>query len=162
MNSVLCYLEQTTNNFKSKIAVIEEDKKITYEDLNNYSKTIGSYYAEKDYFNKPIIVFMDKGIDTLISFFGIVYAGCFYSLVNPELPENRIEHIKKTLNSKHVITDDEHIELAKTFFKDLEISNIKDLKQGKINEELLSIVQSKHINYDPLYVNFSSVSTGVP
>ena len=162
MNSVLSYLEKTTNKYKNKIAVIEEEKSITYGDLQKYSMIVGSYYAEKNYFNKPIIIFMDKGIDTLIAFLGTVYAGCFYSLVNPELPESRISHIKETLKAEYVITDDENIELAGKYFGDLEIKNIKHLKIGKINEEVLSIVRNKHIDYDPLYVNFTSGSTGVP
>ena len=162
MNSVLSYLEKTTKKYKDKIAVIEENKTITYENLTKKSMIIGSYYANKDYFNKPIIIFMDKGIDTLISFFGTVYAGCFYSLINPDLPENRINHIKETLQAKYVITDDEHLEKAKNYFKDLEINNIKDLKKGKINKEKLDIVRKKHIDYDPLYVNFTSGSTGIP
>ena len=162
MNSVLSYLEKTTNKYKNKIAVIEEEKSITYGDLQKYSMIVGSYYAEKNYFNKPIIIFMDKGIDTLIAFLGTVYAGCFYSLVNPELPESRISHIKETLKAEYIITDDENIELASKYFGDLEIKNIKHLKIRKINEEVLGIVRNKHIDYDPLYVNFTSGSTGVP
>ena len=162
MNSVLYYLEETTKKFKNKIAVIEEEKTITYEDLQKYSQIVGSYYAERNYFNKPIIIFMEKGIDTLISFLGTAYAGCFYSLINPELPENRIEHIKDTLNANYVITDDDHIEIAKKYFKGLDIQNIKELKKEKPNEEALSIARLKHIDYDPLYVNFTSGSTGIP
>lgn len=162
MNSVLTYLEDTTQRNPNKIAVIEESNKITYEEITKYSKIVGSYYSEKQYFNKPIIVFMDKGIDTLISFFGIVYAGCFYSLINPELPETRINHIKETLKAKYVITDDAHLEMATKYFKNIEIKNIKDLKKGTINEDKLNIIKSKHIDCDPLYVNFTSGSTGIP
>ncbi len=162
MNSVLSYLEQTTKKYKDKIAVIEEEKSITYEKLTKYSMIVGSYYAEKKYFNKPVIIFMDKGIDTLISFFGVVYAGCFYSLINPDLPENRINHIKETLHAGYVITDDDHYEIATKYFQNIEINNIKDLKNGKVNKEALEMAKSKHIDYDPLYVNFTSGSTGVP
>ena len=162
MNSVLSYLEQTTKKYKDKIAVIEEEKSITYEKLTKYSMIVGSYYAEKKYFNKPVIIFMDKGIDTLISFFGVVYAGCFYSLINPDLPENRINHIKETLHAGYVITDDDHYEIATKYFQNIEINHIKDLKNGKVNKEALEMAKSKHIDYDPLYVNFTSGSTGVP
>ncbi len=162
MYNVIDYLDASAIKYKDKIAVIEEDKKITYSDLQKSSKVVGSYFAEKRVFNEPILVFMDKGIDTLIAFFGVVYAGCYYSLINPELPENRISQIKNVTGSRFIITDDEHLDLANTYFNDIEVLNIKDLKQFNLNEDALKIANSKHIDYDPLYVNFTSGSTGVP
>lgn len=162
MYNVIDYLENSVKKYSNKIAVIEEAKKITYSDLEKKSKVVGSYYASKDVFNEPILVFMDKGIDTLITFFGIVYAGCYYSLINPELPENRITQIKNVTGSRFVITDDDHIELAHTYFSDIEVKNIKDLKEENLNEEALIRARENHIDYDPLYVNFTSGSTGVP
>lgn len=162
MYNVVDYLKQSSLNYSDKIAVIEEDKKITYFDLNNYSKNVGSYFATKNIFNEPIIVFMDKGIDTLISFFGSIYAGCFYTLINPEFPESRINQIKNIINSKYIITNDEYIDLANNYFEGLTILNINNLKNNGINEEYLDNAYNKHIDCDPLYVNFTSGSTGVP
>ena len=124
MYNVIDYLENSARLHRSKIAVIEEDKKISYSELNKRSKIVGSYLIDKEVFNEPIIIFMDKGIDTLISFFGTIYSGCFYTLINPELPESRIEQIKTTLNSKYVITDDSNISDAKKLFKNIQILNI--------------------------------------
>ena len=59
MNSVLSYLEETTRKNKNKIAVIEESKKITYEELSKYSMVVGSHYAEKEYFS-----LMDCSLET--------------------------------------------------------------------------------------------------
>lgn len=162
MYNVIDYLEQSTLKYKDKIAVIEEDKKMTYNDLSLYSKKAGSYFSTRNVFNELIIVFMDKGIDTLISFFSIIYSGNFYTLINPELPEVRINNIKEVSESKYVITDSEHYEQAKEYFSDLTILNIEDLKENDINLESLEIAKGKHIDYDPLYVNFTSGSTGVP
>ena len=161
MYNVIDFLIESTNKYEDKIAIIEEDKKITYKDFNNYCKRVGSFFS-KEQFNKPVIVFMDKGIDTLIAFFGVVYSSNFYTLINPELPEVRIEQIKSTIGAKYVITDDNYSDLAHKYFNDLEVLNIKDLKETKIDEELLNIARSNHIDYDPLYVNFTSGSTGVP
>ncbi len=161
MYNVVDYLENTTKKYEDKIAVIEEKNKITYKDFSNYSKIVGSFIGSK-VFNEPIIIFMDKGIDALISFFGCIYAGCFYTLINPELPSIRINHIKDTINSKIVITNDENYELAKTYFSDLIVKKISDLKKGKINNEILDKCYRNHIDTDPLYVNFTSGSTGVP
>ena len=76
MYNVLDYLENSCNKFSNKIAVIEEDKELTYKELVNYSKSVGSFLSKKGALNEPIIIFMDKGIDTLISFFGSVYIFC--------------------------------------------------------------------------------------
>ena len=162
MYSVIDYLENSADKHSKKIAVIEEDKKITYSDLRKHSKSVGSFIASNNLFNEPIIVFMDKGIDTLISFLGSVYAGCYYSLVNPEFPESRILQIKEVINSKCVITDEEHLSLAKKYFKKVIVKSISELKEFKIDEKLLELAKDKHINYDPLYVNFTSGSTGTP
>ena len=105
---------------------------------------------------------MDKGIDTLIAFFSGIYAGCYYSLINPELPQNRIDQIIKTTRAKYVVTDDMHKNLAKKYFRGIKIIKINELKNYKIDENKLQIVKDNHIDIDPLYINFTSGSTGVP
>ena len=162
MFNVIDYLEESTSKYKDKIAVIEEDKKITYQELSSYSKNGASYFIDKNIFNELIVVFMDKSIDTLISFFSTVYAGCYYTLINPELPNTRIEQIISTTNAKYIITDDDNEEKANELFKDIEILSIKKLKEYPINEKGIKLVMERHIDYDPLYVNFTSGTTGVP
>ena len=162
MYNIIDFLEESTSKYPDKTAIIEVDKKITYSELNKYSKNVGTYFSSLGVFNEPIIVFMDKSIDTLITFFGIIYSGCYYTLINPELPESRIEQIKATLGSKYVVTDDEHMENATKYFNDLNICNIKDIKNTELDEKLIEEAKSKHMDYDPLYINFTSGSTGVP
>ena len=162
MNNVIEYLEKSSIKFKNKIAVIEEDKKLSYSKLNSYSKIVGSFIAEKGLFNEPIVIFMDKGIDTLISFFGCIYAGCYYSLVNPEFPESRISQIRDVINTRLVITNEKNLDNAKKYFSNSLVVDISEIKNYKINKKLLNEVKEKHIDYDPLYINFTSGSTGVP
>ena len=161
MYNVVDYLEESLKKYKDKIAIIEENQKITYNELALFSKKIGSYIGGI-IFNEPVIIFMDKGIDALTSFLGVIYGGSYYTLINPELPLTRINNIKETLNSKIVITNDEYYDLAKSYFSDLEIKNINDLKNEEINEEILKDCYKRHIDTDPLYVNFTSGSTGIP
>ena len=125
MYNVIDYLEKSAEKYGEKTAVIEEEKKVTYSELMKFSKSVGSYFVGQSVFNKPIVIFMDKGVDTLISFFGAVYAGCFYSLVNPEFPANRIEQIKNTINSDYVITDSAYVDLAKEYFPELRYLTLK-------------------------------------
>ena len=162
MNNVLEYLENSCKKYSNKIAVIEEDKSISYSDLLNSSKSVGTFLSSNNIYNKPIVIFMDKGIDTLISFFGVVYSSCFYTLINPEFPQERINQITSVLNPEYVITNDNYLSLAKECFKNSDIYNIKDLKSNKIDEELLNKSKEYHKDTNPLYINFTSGSTGVP
>lgn len=162
MKNILEYLENSVNLNSDKLAIIEEDKEITYHDLVEYSKKVGSYLATQTNQNDPVIVFMVKGINALISFMGIVYSGCFYTLINPELPEIRIKQISEVLKTNIVITDDTYYDLAKNYFPNYNILNINELKQTTINEPLLKERRDYQIDYDPLYVNFTSGSTGMP
>lgn len=161
MYTVLDYIENSAKKYPNKLAIICEEEKITYKDLILKAKSTGTYIANLNIFKKPIMIFMDKGIDTLIAFLGSVYAGCSYTLVNPEFPSSRIQDIANVLNSPLVITDDEHLELATSLFKDI-VCNIKDIKDNKIDEDKLASIHNEVIDYDPLYINFTSGSTGVP
>ena len=162
MNLVLTYLEKTCEKNKNKVAVIYKDEKITYEKLVENAKKVGTKLSSVVDNNDPVIVFMNKGIDALEAFFGVLYAGGCYSLINPEFPDVRIEQIKGVLNNKIVITNDEFINRAKEVFSDIEILNINDLLNANIDEEVLSNVRDNKMDIDPVYINFTSGSTGVP
>lgn len=162
MKNVLDYLEKSVNLYRNKCAVIEEEKKITYEELLKRSKAVGTKIANNFENNEPIIIFMDKGIDTLVAFFGSIYAGCFYSLINPLFPISRIRQISEVLNAKCVITNKENIDYAKECFENLLILDIEEISNTLINEDILSERRKIQVDYDPLYVNFTSGSTGVP
>ena len=43
MKTVLEYLEKATKEDKSKIAVIDDNKKYSYDELTNFSKRIGTF-----------------------------------------------------------------------------------------------------------------------
>lgn len=159
MKQVLEYLEK---NDKNKTAVICENESITYGELISKSKLVGSNLINKVKINEPVIVFMDKGITTLEVFFGILYSGGCYSLVNPEFPQNRIKSILNTLEAKCVITNIENYEKAKEVFNEINIIKCEDLVSGSILESELENIRRSKLDIDPVYINFTSGSTGVP
>lgn len=165
MKNVLQYLEESTIRNSEKIAIIEEEKKCTYAELLSNSKKVGT--ALSNYINskEPVAVLMEKGINTIYSFFGSVYAGGFYSLLNPELPNDRLKQILNVTKTKVIVTDEEHFELANELVENKEnltILKIEELINTEVNEEKLEIVRKKALDVDPLYANFTSGSTGVP
>ena len=159
MKNVLEYLEQKN---KEQLAIIEEDKNYTYNQLINESKKIGTALVRYIKPRQPVAVLMEKGANTLMAFLGSVYAGGFYCLLNPELPKTRLEKILDKLDSNIIITDEMHIEIAKEICKNKKILEIEELKNEKINEEKLEEIRKQALDVDPLYANFTSGSTGTP
>ena len=162
MKTVLEYLEKSTNKSSKKIAVIDEFGKYTYKELTDLSKKIGTGLAEYIKPRNPVPVLMEKGKDTLATFFGAVYAGCFYVLLNPDLPKVRLEHIVNVLGAKNIVTDKTHEEIASELINKEDILYIEDLKSIEVNEDKLKEIRESSLDLDPLYANFTSGSTGVP
>ena len=162
MNLVLNYFEKTCDRLKEKEAVIYKDETIKYGNLRENGKKIGSVLTSYILNNEPVAVFMDKGINALETFLGILYAGGCYTLINPDFPDARIKQIISVLNNHVVITDEKNEEKAKEVFKDLKVLTIKELLLSEIDENKLKKVLDQKLDIDPVYINFTSGSTGVP
>ena len=166
MKNILQYLEKTANN--DKTAIIEEDRKITYKELLNKSKMVGTKLLDYISLREPVGIFMDKGIDALGSFFGAVYAGGFYIYLNPDLPIARLQKIVEVAEIKVIISNDEFYqkaqELSNTVFKQEKPNTVLKIEEieGQVDEEKLQEVRNKVLDVDPLYANFTSGSTGEP
>lgn len=161
IKNVLEYLEASANKYPDKIAVRDNIKSYTYKNLLENSKAIGTALAGKVN-NEPVAVFCDKGADALCAFFGIIYADGFYSLINPTLPQSRIEGIIRTLSPKIVLTEGKNYFLAKRIFTNSQIFVIDELMKTTVNEEILLDIRNNSIDTNPLYANFTSGSSGVP
>lgn len=168
MKNVLDYLEKSAKDYKNKVAIIEDQSSITYNELLNMSQGMGTVVAEKNIeVNNPIpiIVFMDKGIKALVSFLGIVYSGNFYAMANVDLPDDRLKSQQLVLEAGYIVTDSGYIDRAKQIYDAADIINIDDYifnKPMSVNEKLLSDIRSRHLDVNPLYANFTSGSTGIP
>lgn len=103
MKNVLEYLEQSAQKYPDKIAVKDTACAYTYEQLRKKARYIGSRLVKNTTPNHPVCVFADKSADTLAVFFGIIYAGCFYTLVDPSFPEARIQSMLSVLQPDVIV-----------------------------------------------------------
>lgn len=168
MNNVLEYLEHSASLYPDKICAKDEYNSCTYNELLNDSQHIGVLLSEKTSPGKPIAVLMDKGISCLKAFMGILYAGCFYTLIDPSFPTDRINNILSILKTDTVITDNKSSNsLSATKFagETLNISQL-GLTDNNYNDtdctDILLSIRRQSTDLDPVYCNFTSGSTGVP
>ena len=161
MKNILEYLEQTAERFPEKVAAKDEKKQCTYSELKLRAKEIGTFIAKRHGVRKPVAVFMEKSVDTLQIFMGIVSAGDFYVLVDPSFPLQRITQILGVLEPEMVITKEEYKEkLSETGYQGMVVE--VDELCGEIDEALLATIRNQSLDTDPLYGIFTSGSTGVP
>ena len=160
--NVLQLLERSAAAFPDKKAVTEADRSLDRTELCARSQRIGSALIELSGAGGAVGVYMEKGIDALCAFFGAVYAGSFYTMLNTELPDARLGQICSVLEAKCIITTDDLKAKACELFPETDIYTVSQLAEHEIDDKALEAVRSHAVDTDPLYVNFTSGSTGVP
>lgn len=161
-NNVLDYMVETVKRVPDKIAFSNGTDNMTFSQVDNDSKAIGSFLHSKGIYKEPVVVFMNKHPKEITAFFGVIKGGCFYVPIDEEMPRVRIDLILENLKPRLFICDEKTAELAKDFTTDGEIAIYDEIAKTPIDEEALNYIHDKAIDTDPIYVVFTSGSTGVP
>ena len=162
INNILDYLESTAEKFPDKTAVIEEESSLSYSELLLRARKTGTSLARRGVLRTPVGVYMEKGISAVTAFLGTVCAGGFYSMLSTELPDSRLSKMFSTLDPRIIVTTADLSDKAREIFPDADILTIEELLSTEPDMALLGEIRGKLIDTDPLYVNFTSGSTGVP
>ena len=160
--NILEYLEATAPRLPDKIAYSDGTDNLTFAELFHHARALGSALAERGYYRRPIAVLMKKHPNTVAAFYGCVYAGCFYVPLDIEMPASRIELILENAKPAAIITDQKGSAIAKALNFSGEILSAETLFESEINDTALSSIRAKQIDTDPIYIVFTSGSTGVP
>lgn len=160
--NVIEYLQETVLKMPDKVAVVEGDKKITFSDLNKKAQVLASFLANSNVIRKPIAVYLPKTIESVIADIAITYSGNAYMNLDVKNPIERITNIHKLIQPQYVITNS----VFKSKIENIENIQIIDLDEfdfdGNMNNEKLSLIQSKIIDTDPYCIINTSGSTGTP
>ena len=162
MKNVLEYLEESAKKYPNKIAVKDPENSCSYINLLQNAKHIGSGVLQYEVPRSPVIVFMNKSVEALSAFMGIVHAGCFYIFINPDQTDTRIKQILEITKAKCIITHSEFISAIKKVEFSGHILEYSKLVKTEIEDEKLKNIREMFLDIDPLYCNFTSGSTGVP
>ena len=162
MTNILEYLERSAQLFPEKPALVDEQQSITFAQALENSRRVGSSLALSLAKGQPVAVYMEKSVENLCAFWGIVYAGGFYVSFNTQLPTSRLQQMQSVLQAPFVITDAEHRAALEEVFPPHRILLYQDLVKSTVDRALLAQIRQRHVDTAPLYANFTSGSTGVP
>ncbi|MFG6377224.1 MAG: amino acid adenylation domain-containing protein [Lachnospiraceae bacterium] len=161
-NNVLDYLDTTVKRVPNKTAFVSDDVSYTFLQVYERSRSIGTCLSQKGCYRKPVLVFMKKSPETVTAFFGIIRSGCFYVPVDEQMPKMRIQLILETCKAEVIICDSHTLPLAKALCFDGEIIPYDTAASWPEDAECLDNIRSQVIDTDPIYIVFTSGSTGIP
>lgn len=156
------FMDCAAKKCPEKIAFIEENREVTYIQLRDESYKVATEIIERKIRKKPIAILMDKSISCISAFLGISYSGNYYSLLDTEMPIERMKKILDVFEPELIITDIKNYDMAcelKNSECVISVENviIKDYDYTAVEHCKRSILET-----DVMYVLFTSGSTGIP
>ena len=161
-NHVLNALKNTVAKFPDKAAFCGENSVLTFRQLDEAVDRIGSYLLKEGIRKSPIVVYMEKSPEEVAAFFGIIRGGSYYVPIDAEMPSVRIHLILENVQAPLLICDDQTAGQAAELGFAGKIVRYSEILETPIDEAALQKVYDASIDTDPLYVVFTSGSTGVP
>ena len=144
-----------------KIALVFEDEKFTYKQLDEMSNSLAHYLREKGVKRNDIVpIIARRSWHVIVAMLGIMKAGGAYMPVSPEFPIERVRYMFETANVKIALTYGYNVEEKNTYFKDKKIETIG---LDSIDYSANIVELENYSQYEDLcYIIFTSGSTGQP
>ncbi len=162
MKNVLDYFENTVTKYARKTAVDDGNILMTWEELQECSMKIGTALLHRTCSGRAVVILMKKSAMTLAAMIGAVYAGCFYTVIDPEQPADRLCKILRISGPEIVLTCGKDTVLPSQIRYQGQVLSVEEAVFEKADENALKAVRRKTGRKDILYCMFTSGSTGTP
>lgn len=164
--NILQYLENTTPTHPEKVAFSDGETSLTFAEVQSISQSLGSALACKGYTREPVLLLLDRAPLAVAATFGVIYAGCYYVVLDPDMPPARMGQIIDTMSPRVLLYDAKNTKKATALVENgyfsRELIPIEPMLEATPDPVVLSQVRSAQLDTDPIYVVFTSGSTGVP
>ncbi|MBT3383227.1 MAG: amino acid adenylation domain-containing protein [Prolixibacteraceae bacterium] len=149
-------IEDWAEKIPKEIAIVQNEKKISYGELNQKANKIASYLIKEGiHRGDKIGVMMDRSINIIVSYIGILKTGAAYVPLDTNLPVSRLNYMIEVSEIKTIIVDGD----KNRSFNNLNIGLFSDI----INRPTIEFTAfPKYSSNDLAYIKFTSGSTGQP
>ena len=91
------FLDEAVKAVPQKIAFVEEKRSVTYEQLRSEAYRIAMQVITEGLRKKPVAISLDKSIFCISAMLAVAYSGNFYSVIDTQMPTERIEKDRKSV-----------------------------------------------------------------
>lgn len=162
MRCVLPWLDRWAAKKPDAAAFEGEKTCLTWRQLHDTAKRIGTYLARQLPPRVPVALCMDKSPMTVAAMLGVLEAGCFYTIIDVQMPQQRVQLILDALHPALLLTDAGKAPIWADTAGKLPCVSTEAAASCDIDESLLAARQRDIIDTDLQYVLFTSGSTGHP
>ncbi|MDD6351589.1 MAG: amino acid adenylation domain-containing protein [Lachnospiraceae bacterium] len=162
IDNILDYLKPTAKRLPDKVAFADEKTELTFLELDQITDSIATCLHQKGYYKEPILIYMKKSPEEIASFYGVIRSGCFYVPIDDEMPLARIRLIIENCHPRACIVGRDMLSNEKELGFDGEVIVYEDIMNTPHDEDALDLIHERAIDTDPIYIVFTSGSTGVP
>ncbi|TZF95979.1 amino acid adenylation domain-containing protein [Chryseobacterium panacisoli] len=143
-----------------KTAVVYQDQKITYSDLDRRSNQIAHLLLNRGIKEgKYVPVWLDRSLEWIVAVLGVIKTGAAYVPIDPAYPAKRVEFILSDTAADMIITNQN----LGNLLSEAEKTKIFDLSSMENLDHLPSEYPESTIHQDSLaYTIYTSGSTGKP
>jgi len=161
MKNMLMAIERAADGYPNRAAVSDGTETLTYRELLDRAKRIGSALAETGCRRTPVAILMDKTPGCVAAMLGVLYSGNFYTVLDAQMPPERVRRIFETLRPSILLSDEAHGGAAADIGSAVQ-ANFEAACAHAALEPLLSGIRGEMTASDPMYVLYTSGSTGRP
>ncbi len=151
--------EEQVERAPAKIALIFEEQKLTYRELNNRANRLARYLTTH-YVIRPdtlIAMSLNRGIDCIVSMLAILKAGAAYVPLDPGYPQERLRFMLQDTNAAIILTQEDLVQNLPTENKSVVLVD-RGLHKDFPVSNLYTMVHPEHL----AYVLYTSGTTGRP
>jgi D-alanine--poly(phosphoribitol) ligase subunit 1 len=166
INAIEYFEKGALRKCRDKVAVIDGERKHTFEDLERYAKNCAELIRRKSSSTrKPVPVFLPKSAANIVADLGALYSGNAYANLDVKSPPQRLKGMLQNLGADVIITSASHaatlaaLEIPQDRLVLIEEAMIADKLYD--NDALLRGID-KIIDTDPYCFIHTSGSTGIP
>lgn len=167
------FLERGAETFTDKVALIAEDRRLTYREIDSMANSLAIALVESGIRRGDrVAIFMDNSIEAVVSLFAILKTGAAFVIINHTTKTEKLEYIMNNSRASGMVTQGSRADIVRAISSPyLKAVIVAGPSNGRLPclsyEDIISSggnepVRSPSIDLDLASIIYTSGSTGSP